>query len=345
MKPLRIVSIDGSTPLGGNGYLAAGVLKDLRSRLDGSTRNSFLNNVDLFAGNSAGAWNALFFAMHDDPDDALDDVLNFWQEVVNEMPPSRQAIPLLRLAGAAVGASAVVNTEPVRQFFIRYFGQTRMRDLKKKVMITSFQLDNEDPERRCWKPKIFHNLFDGDQDLDELVLDVALRSGSPPVVDPIYQGLNGTGPTFIDGGVFANNPSMCALAQIRHLGELRPDVAAEFDKILLYSVGNGHTFMYVDPRTRNGMANWGYAQWMFNPLDPAKLLYLMLDANVLAVDYQCRHILRDNYHRTSIRLQKPVGLDEVDVNQGVQQMLDAPGASKEIEAAKLWLEKNAWFQA
>lgn len=61
-------------------------------------------------------------------------------------------------------------------------------------------------DRRTWKPKIFHNFKGDDSDGDALIANVALYTSSAPTYLPSADG-------YIDGGVFANNPSVVALAQ------------------------------------------------------------------------------------------------------------------------------------
>ena len=61
------------------------------------------------------------------------------------------------------------------------------------------------PERR-WKPKLFHNFPGPDSDGGALAYRVAVATAAAPTYFASYDG-------YIDGGVFATNPSMCALAQ------------------------------------------------------------------------------------------------------------------------------------
>src|SRR5208283_3926595 len=105
-------------------------------------------------------------------------------------------------------------------------GETKLlRDLGKRVLVTSFQLNGAVGRRvvgrPAWHGKVFHNFeLDSDgspnPDLDEKVIDVLLRSSAAPVAFPVYQG-------YADGGLMAINPSVCALAQAvnRHTGNAK----------------------------------------------------------------------------------------------------------------------------
>lgn len=294
----RILAMDGSSWSGGLGYIAAGMLQRMKVLVQRQPGKTLLNNVHVFAGTSGGAWNALFFAKHADPDDALNDVLDFWQMTVDRMPAvDKRTVSPLRELSAFTGGSAVVNTRLVRDFFIDYFGRkTKLGDLKHKVVIPAFQLDNQNPRRRRWKAKIFNNMHPNDPDLEQLVVDVAMRTSSPPVIDPIFQSITYKGPGYIDGGVFANDPALIALAQVLHELERDHDEANMSD-IRLMSLGNGQSIRYVAPKFKNGMADWGFRRWLVDPFNAFALVDLLMQANMMSTSYQCRCFLRKGYIR------------------------------------------------
>src|SRR5689334_16565837 len=81
--PYRILALDGASVSGGNGYVAAGMLRALRQMLSSrSAHPTLLNQVDLFVGSSAGAVNAAFFAQEENPDAALSRIIDFWGELL-----------------------------------------------------------------------------------------------------------------------------------------------------------------------------------------------------------------------------------------------------------------------
>lgn len=242
----------------------------------------------------------------------------------------------VRLGFAATGVSSVFSSFDLRQFFIEYFGATtRLGDLKKKVAITSFQLDNgEAPPLRSWKPKVFHNFEregQSEPDLDELVVDVALRTAAAPVEEPIYQGLAGTGPGFVDGGVVANNPAMIGVAQALSAGVPLQD-------ILLFSLSTGRNLVgdvqYLAPVLTNGVAPWGYFQWLLDPRHPLALLEMVLEGSSDAVDYQCDRILGpERFHR----LNPPISRFQVP-NDALTTAL--VGESVDFLVSSGWLDDN-----
>src|SRR5262249_26109714 len=126
------------------------------------------------------------------------------------------------------------------------FGNTRLNELNKKVLIPTFDLNPTTPADQpvVWKPKFFHNYPGPDSDGDETVVDVAMRTSAAPTFFPSYQG-------FIDGGVVSNNPSMAALAQALDAGTGNQPL----NGIKLLSIGTGFNPVHID-----GDVDWGIAQ-------------------------------------------------------------------------------------
>jgi hypothetical protein len=161
----------------------------------------------------------------------------------------------------------------------RIFGKTTLAQLKRRVLITAFDLDNESHNKasRTWKPKLFHNFPGHDSDGDQLAYKVGLYTSAAPTYFPSVDG-------YIDGGVYATNPSMCALAQSQDIDfKKRPPIT----EVVLLSLGTGICLLYIEGKE----LDWGYAQWA------KQLVTLMLDGTSGIADYQCHQILGDRYHR------------------------------------------------
>ena len=99
----------------------------------------------------------------------------------------------------------------------------------------------------------------------------------------------------IDGGVIANNPAMCAIAETRRQW---PQTTVEDIRVL--SVGTGYRTRKINgPESRD----WGAMQWVTR----GKLIEVLSDERV--VDYQARTLLSDgNYIRVNAELRQQLGL-------------------------------------
>jgi hypothetical protein len=178
--------------------------------------------------------------------------------------------------GKTIGAD--YDIRPLERELKRLFGQTTLAQLQRRVLITTFDLDNaKAPPERTWKPKLFHNFLGLDSDGETLAYKVGLYTSAAPTFFPAVDG-------FIDGGVYANNPSMCALAQSQ---DTRFSPRPALEEVALLSLGTGTVLVYIPGKT----LNWGYAQWA------KPLVSLMLDGSGGIADYQCRQLLGERYHR------------------------------------------------
>ncbi|MFE8598042.1 patatin-like phospholipase family protein [Archangium violaceum] len=351
--PYRILSMDGSSISGGEGYVTAGLLGSLRQTLTSRGHHQpLLNSVDLFAGSSAGAFNAAFLAAEADPDAALSKIIDFWGQVVSM---NKKGVSGGRFLLALAGASSILDSNYMRDFFCDYFGSTlRLGDLKHKVAIASYQLDGQRKGMRTWKAKIFHNTSpQNDADMDELVVDVLMRSGSPPLSYPIYQGLRQKGSGYVDGGLFANNPSLVGLAQaINILGlknknstlETMDSEQPDLTDILLFSVGNGQMSSYVAPTFHHGVANWGFAKWLLDAHNPMLLIKMLLEAGGEAVHFQCRMILRKEYFRLNPLVDKRLSASNLNqVESVLQTLLGSQSTMAQLERTLKWVSRSGWL--
>jgi len=307
MARYRILSLDGG---GIRGLITAMLLirLDREKGLEG-----WLERADLLAGTSTGALIALCLAKglgleeiralyHDTSRDIFDDS---WLDNVKDV-------------GTLLGAQ--YHSDGLKRHLQRMLGKARLRDLKKRVLITAFDLDNQHPrpDKRRWKPKLFHNFPGADSDGATLAWKVGLYTCAAPTYFPSVDG-------FVDGGVFANNPSMCALAQTQ---DARIGRTAALDEVALLSLGTGSSLIYI----RGSKHDWGYAQWA------QALLGVMFDGTVGIADYQCRQLLDSRYHRLAPAF-APGEAFPLDCVDRIPEIV-AFAEQIDITAAAKWLRKN-----
>ncbi|GGC48536.1 putative sporulation hydrolase CotR [Chelatococcus reniformis] len=307
---------------GGNGEKAGVFLSTLERRTE-ATGYSFVRDVDLFVGTGSGAVNALLLAWFDDPIRAFEAMLRFDDEAREGQTP-------WSMAGTVLGSNAALSAKSLVAFCDEVFGAgTTLADIKRPVLVSTVQLDDElDIDNRRWKPRTFSNAA-GDVGRVELIVDVVLRTMAMPLQYPAYQGGAGTGPVYVDGAVVANNPAMLALTAALADKKKLPDIS-------VLSVGTPRnlagTARHLAPALADGMANWGYRQWMLDPFNPLVLIDLFLQAGAQAVSDQCEQLLGDRF----LRVDPPVF---------VGPAWDAPDGNVAVDLTMEWLEKNGWKPA
>jgi patatin-like phospholipase/acyl hydrolase len=297
----RIMSLDGG---GVRGVYTVTLLERIQ-QLPGL--QDFIQRADLLAGTSAGGIIALGLAVGKSPAEMRE----FYEKKTAAIlkPPKWLTTRLTRrLLVLQHFTSALYRHKQFRLALESVAGDARLRDLRHKVLITAYDLNN--PQVGHWKAKFFHNFPDHElqtTDGNERVVDVALRSSAAPTFFPFYE-------RYVDGGVAANNPAMCALAQALNL----ETGGQELDDIVILSIGAGE----VSWRITQLNASWGVIKWMTN--QPG-LTDLLIEGNVDVAFYQARQILRDRLHRLNPILPHNVTLDDAaNVPTLIQLARDAP---------------------
>jgi patatin-like phospholipase/acyl hydrolase len=311
MAKYRVVSIDG----GGIRGLVTTVL--LQRIVATPGLENLLESIDLIAGTSTGGLLALGIAHQLDLARIRDLYVQKGPEIFDDSWLD-DLVDLGKLRGADY------DIKPLGRELRKLFGNATLGQLKRRVLITAFDLDNEDPSpaQRTWKPKLFHNFPGPNSDRGSLAVDVGLYTSAAPTYFPSVDG-------YIDGGVYASNPAMCALTQTQ---DRRYNPTPSLGDVLLLSLGTGTSLQYIKGKSHD----WGYAQWV------KPLINLMLDGTAGIADYQCRQILGERYHRLApvFPVGKTVPMDDIDKIPYMIEFAEALPIDKTIN----WL-KQAWNAA
>lgn len=269
MGKFRIVSFDGG---GIRGLVSLAILRRLME-----SNPYLLDGVDMFSGTSTGGIIALGLAAGLRPDFLIDLYMRKGGDIF-----TRRWSHFLGLVGARY------KHRPLEKILEGVFGDMRLSDIKKKVLIPTFDLDNECEGVRRWAPKFFHN-FGDDVDRKEFIKDVALATSAAPTY---FKSWNG----YVDGGLIANNSSLSAVIQAL---DKRYDKDRSIDDIRVLSLGTGETSNYVKGEDVDlGMLNVG------------TLMEMVLDGTEEVPHHQCRIMLGNNYRRLNPYNYKCVGLDD-----------------------------------
>jgi patatin-like phospholipase/acyl hydrolase len=320
MANYRILSFDGG---GIRGVLTAGILKELNEFQEIS---GFLSKVDLFAGTSTGGLIALGLANGIKPEEILDFYITHGPPIFSR--PWWREIPGLSFLMDALVAK--YKNETLKETLTNIFGgHLRLKDLRKKVLIVTFLMDNEKKtEFRTWKPKFFHNYeITGDNDGEEKVVDVAMRTAAAPTYFPSYG-------KYIDGGVVANNPALSALLQAIYIPkedfrDHRKKKPKELGDIALLSFGTGKAEQFREGRN----LNWGWARW-------AKTFpELNLSTLVRMVSWECERLIGPQYHRINPLLPEVIEMDKAEKIPFLVELIQKEHVQLDIIKAKHFIEE------
>lgn len=304
MKPYKILSFDGG---GIRGIYTAKLLSMLEKE------NPFLDQMDLFVGTSTGAILALILASGQSPDGIVDLYKNFGSAFF--VPYEKQS--------EEFGRNPKYQNTFLKNLIEEHVfpSEFKLSHLKKKTMIPAFKLFDESKGR--WAPHVFQNLQNDGE--DPAVADVMLASGAAPIYFPSYQG-------YIDGGVFANNPSMLSACKALNLEDSLDDLS----QIRLFSLGTG-----VMPHSIQKEVDFGSHGWFVK--SPSKVpkhpFFSIVSDGINEVPHEmCRATLKSNYHRINTLHKNVVELDEYEkIPELLQEAERVP-----TDYAELW-EKTLSF--
>jgi len=160
----------------------------------------------------------------------------------------------------------------------RYLTTVKLSELIKPCLITGFDL-------RLYKP-VFYTQHDAcDPRYDYLVRDVArATSAGPTYFEPAMPESLDDIPNatpVVDGGVFANNPTACALVEAITKGRGAKKGSVPVKDIVILSLGTGTK---MDSYTFTQCKDWGLAGWV------KPLLGILMDGVAQTVDFQLKTI-------------------------------------------------------
>ncbi|HEY1068141.1 MAG TPA: patatin-like phospholipase family protein [Pirellulales bacterium] len=276
----RILSCDGG---GVRGLMTAVWLTRLEQKLGGRLRDHF----DLVAGTSTGSILACAVSHGIPAEDIVSMYLQHGREV---FPPLSDRFfgRLQRTLSDGVSAPKYdgIGLETVLQ---RVFGKTSFGDLEiRPTLVVSYDTFNR-------QALVFKNTRDIFASLP--VWEVVRASCAAPVYFPGHVMKIGRADVpLIDGGVVANNPTACAVAEaVRCNWEAHGSDGPGIDDFVVASFGTGQTTRQIGiPQVRG----WGGAEWILPVID------VIFDGVAGSVDYVAKQLLGDeSYFRFQCKLE------------------------------------------
>jgi patatin-like phospholipase/acyl hydrolase len=267
---VKILSIDGG---GIRGIIPAMVLAEVEARTGRPVAELF----DLVAGTSTGGILACGLTVPGARKAA--DLVELYR---TEGPRIFHRSLWQRVVSADGLANARHDPDPLKAVLTDYLGTARLGEATTRLLATAYDLQGREPY-------FFKSWRTDDEPARDLELrTVALATAAAPTYFPpvlVHPPGGGAALTLVDGGVFANNPSMCAYAEAVRL---EPAQA-----VTVLSLGTGRQTREM-PYTQ--AVHWGLVEWARPILD------VVFDGVADTVDYQLQHVLGAGYTRLQCRL-------------------------------------------
>jgi patatin-like phospholipase/acyl hydrolase len=294
----RVLSLDGG---GVRGVFAAAFLAHVEKYVP----CRLVDHVELLTGTSTGSIIALGLAA----DLSAQEILEAYREAGPRVFP-RPAGLLRRLLHPPHDQAAL------KAWLEKTFGGRRLKAARKPVAIPTF--DAETGQAKVLKSSHHADLHTGG---DKRMVEVALASSAAPTYLPAVQ-VEGHG-AFLDGGLWANNPSMVGIIEAhRYLG-------APLDSIRVLSVGTGRRKVWLAYRQ---VQHAGIAFWAKRMVD------FVFDAQSVAASEEARLLLpKGAYHRVDVELPRNIGLDDCRELESLMH-LGATEGERHLKAVERLLE-------
>ncbi|MGV8941382.1 MAG: patatin-like phospholipase family protein [Lysobacter sp.] len=316
MQARRILSIDGGGIRGLVSCLWLGGTEDVLAQ---SGKPGLLRHFDLLAGTSSGALIACGLGMGLSPT-AIAELFRRHRHDIFPGMVERLWSRAGRLFRDGVSAPRY-DGKGLENVLQEVFGQTTLGQLQMPVMVTSYGTVSRDAV-------IFKSFKPEHQDL--LVWKVCRASTAAPTYFPAYPMMvEGKGCALIDGGVVANNPTACAVAEaLRH-----DKLVDQCSDLVVLSVGSGRRNRPIPLRQAQ---EWGALEWAVPIID------VLFDGNTDSVDYIARQLVGPGYFRLQTDLLAQLDdLDDVSAvniaaleSMATDYLQSAPTRAKLKELAK-----------
>ncbi|WP_421873430.1 patatin-like phospholipase family protein [Marinoscillum sp.] len=278
MKPINILSIDGG---GIRGIVPGTILVQCEQEFGIKVADYF----DFIAGTSTGG--ILTCAYLCPSDDDLTKAKFTAEEVVGLYFDKGKQIfddPFFHKLRSIWGVfGAKFPGKGIDSALQEYFGEVWLSQLLKPCLITSYDITNRNGH--------FFTQHDAKvkTDYDFLIKNVSRATSAAPTYFDCAHIENKDGETFtlVDGGVFVNNPAMCAYAEIRDGFKNSEGNPATAKDMKILSLGTGFSkkhYLYQKAR------KWGMAQWVRPVID------IMMSGSVEVDDFYLKRIFETTDH-------------------------------------------------
>lgn len=242
----RILSLDGG---GIKGAFSASVL----ATLEEDTKQSVADHFDLIAGTSTGGVLAIALGLGL-PAQAICD---FYAKYGGSVFPESTLLQRLRQ-----WIQPKHSDKALRDALSQVYGQRKFGDSKCRLVITTYDANGG---RIFLMKTAHHERFK--YDIDAPAVEVALATAAAPTYFASARFSAHKGARYVDGGVWANNPSLVGVT------EAVAFLSVKLDEIDVLSIGCSTTPFNIAEHAESGIAQWnaGFVELMFEAQMEASL--------------------------------------------------------------------------
>ena len=234
-----VLSISGG---GIRGLIPAIILQEIEKRTDMRISEC----CDLISGNSTGGIISCLLTtpnIKNRPKYSAGQIVNMYKEFGREVFKRNIARIIFSFGGLIANK---YSYKPLEKLLKDYFQITRLSDATTNLLIPSYQISNT-PFPHFFKST--HAKASYSKEKNPFLWQCARSTSAASSYFRPYKFNNEL--TFIDGGLFANNPSMCAYSQAKKMW-------GDEEKIVLISLGTGEC---LQGYPYNKIKHWGIVQW------------------------------------------------------------------------------------
>lgn len=308
MKKYKILSIDGG---GIRGILPAMILQEMEKRLRerlGKPTARIADYFDMIAGTSAGGMLACSMLYKHD----------------GKKMDCSKAVELFESGGPIIFKKTCFNqirrvfdsmypAKNIESVLAEIFGDSQLSESDTEGLITAYDITNREAV-----------LFDTDSakrdpNRDYRLADIARATSAAPTYFPVAEvaSMGGTKKCLVDGGIYANDPSLCAIIEAKKKIWSETERAPKIHDMYVVSIGTGRvskSYLYDKAK------GWGLISWALPVID------ILQSSGAEVISYQVGKLFeaeecQDQY----VRLTPEIG-------DASDQMDD--GSVKNIEALK-----------
>jgi patatin-like phospholipase/acyl hydrolase len=305
-RKLRILSLDGG---GVRGIMSAQILL----RIENILKTEFGSEIkigdyfDIVAGTSTGGIITSIILLKNDKNELIysaKDVVDLYYNNNNKIFKKTFLHKIKTFFGFFGSQFKEDGIENVLQ---TYFKDIQLKELKKPSLICSYDTNN----RKC---VIFKQHLAEIDDAHNFYLKDVVRATTAA---PLYfkpakiKSITGDEYSLIDGGIYANNPAMCALVEVNKIFEKENGRKYNIRDIKILSLGTGE---YNKRYVWDKIKKWGLVNWIIPFID------MTSSSTNEVTDYQLSKLYEynncpENYLRIDVNLSKKERLlDNTDIN-------------------------------